>query len=404
MITRLPFFMALAALTLAACDGGQTVNVIPTQVSNPGESSSPSVDDAARFGFQRTGPAAAQTAAQPSLSWEAPEGWTQIAAQQFRDPNFKIDAVEGGEAYVTILAGGGGGLEANLNRWRRQFGLQPLSADEITSLPRVNVLGLPGVLVDITGPFAGMGDQPAREDWRLVGAIVDLPQALVTVKMTGPAAALDAEIPRFTAFGESLAFGGTAMATHAGGLDPSQLPEGHPPLEGLNPAGMLPDGHPPIDQVGGQMGQMPASGAPDSNFKWTVPDGWRAGPEKMMRLATFFVGDDDATEISVIPLGGNGGGMVPNIQRWYEQMGQDAPSADAIAKLPTVKILAHDCPLVEVTGSFSGMGRSDLTEAALIGSICELPDQALFIKMTGPSQTVLAEKDSFVAFCLSLTH
>lgn len=362
---------------LSACDGGpQTARIVPNPVPKSSAGPPPVVDDATRFGYQTAAPQ--PVSGQSGLAWHTPQGWTPIPPQEFRDPNFRLEIVPDGEAYVTVLPGGGGGLFPNLNRWRRQFGLDPIDEDQIAALPRLMVLDRPAPVLDITGAFAGMGQTPVRDHWRLIGALVELPGVMITVKMTGPADALEAEVENFFHFCESLAIGGGAPA----GAAQAALPEDHPPLD---------DG-----------GAMTVAAAPDSDFDWTLPAGWRDGPPRDLRLATFLIGDGDRTEVSVIMLPGTAGGTVANIQRWYSQMENQPPSAEAIAELPSVRVLDQECPLVQVEGHFSGMGRDDVADAGLTGLICPLPGRTLFIKMTGPAGEVKEQRDSFVAFCLSL--
>jgi len=150
-------------------------------------------------------------------------------------------------------------------------------------------------------------------------------------------------------------------------------------------------------------GPAPAAAAPAApDLAWATPEGWRRGPEKSMRLATFLVGDSGRTEVSLIHLPGSAGGDVANIQRWYGQMGQPEPTADEIGRLPTLEVLGRPSPLVEIAGSFSGMGREEVGEAVLIATLAEAGGRTLFIKMTGPREEVEAARRAFVEFCSSL--
>ena len=118
-------------------------------------------------------PAAAAESGQ-ALQYAVPDGWTQIPPAQFRDPNFIIDGIEGSEVYVTELPGGGG-LVANVNRWRGQLGLDALAPEEVTARTHLDFLGGHGVLVDFSGTYSGMapiaggGGEPAG---RAVGFFV----------------------------------------------------------------------------------------------------------------------------------------------------------------------------------------------------------------------------------------
>ena len=115
----------------------------------------------------------------------------------------------------------------------------------------------------------------------------------------------------------------------------------------------LPPNHPPLDGSAGS--GMPASpgaeaagGAP---LAWTVPAGWTQGPDRPMRLVTFACtpeggaaaaqpgSPEGSVECYVAELGGMGGGVAANFNRWRGQLGQP-PLKDAdIAALPRITVL-----------------------------------------------------------------
>ncbi len=72
------------------------------------------------------------------ILWSAPAGWTEKPGSGFRYASFEVPGPEGrtGDLSVTLLEGDAGGLLSNVNRWREQIGLDPLSAPELTSRAR----------------------------------------------------------------------------------------------------------------------------------------------------------------------------------------------------------------------------------------------------------------------------
>lgn len=60
-------------------------------------------------------------------------------------------------------------------------------------------------------------------------------------------------------------------------------------------------------------------------------------------------------------------------------------------------------PLLELRGQFKDTdgGRTG-TEYGMLGTVCELPDLVVFVKMIGPGADVFAEKGRFVDFFDSL--
>ena len=140
----------------------------------------------------------------PKLVWDTPEGWTEAPATQMRDVNLRFGENGEGECYLTRLSGGGGGLVANVNRWRGQMNLPDASAEEIAALPKKPLFTQDATFISIGGDFGGMGGGTAKKDYKLLGLIYATPSAAITVKMTGPKALVEANAAKFDAFTASL--------------------------------------------------------------------------------------------------------------------------------------------------------------------------------------------------------
>ena len=120
-----------------------------------------------------------------------------------------------------------------------------------------------------------------------------------------------------------------------------------------------------------------------------------------MRLVTFRTG---AVECYVVILGGTGGGVVGNIQRWVGQLGLEVPSEAEVAAMPLVEVLGVQAPLLEATGDYTGMGDAEATPGVMmLGLPVLISGRAVFLKMLGPEKEVAAQRDSFLAFAASLT-
>lgn len=117
------------------------------------------------------------TASGSALTWTAPANWTPKALGSMRKGSFSVKG-DGGEADLSITAfpGATGGLEANLNRWRGQVGLPPVSAEEVTAaVEKFEANNLQFIVVD----YAGNGS-------RLLGAVVPYGGNSWFFKLTGP--------------------------------------------------------------------------------------------------------------------------------------------------------------------------------------------------------------------------
>ena len=70
-------------------------------------------------------------------------------------------------------------------------------------------------------------------------------------------------------------------------------------------------------------------------LKYTVPPGWQEKPPTEIRLASFSIAENGKqADVSVVPLGGMGGGDLANVNRWRGQVGLQQITDEALAKLP----------------------------------------------------------------------
>ena len=113
-------------------------------------------------------PAASESVSHPK--WQAPSGWKEVSAGQFLVAKYSIATDGGAQAAVNVSKsnGDGGGLEANVNRWREQLGLAPLSAIEVEKQAKdIPMPAGKATLVELNGTDARSG-QPGS----LAGVVV----------------------------------------------------------------------------------------------------------------------------------------------------------------------------------------------------------------------------------------
>ncbi|MCE9593268.1 MAG: hypothetical protein K8S98_03645 [Planctomycetes bacterium] len=396
---ELGFVAVLVGLALAACNSRDT-GVGEFQAGRTYDPANRSLrwetTSSERFGMSASDFAKPSSGdAGPGLSWTTPPGWTELPPAQFRDANFRVAGNERAECYLSTLTGEGGGLAANINRWRMQMSLTPLSALEIEALPRVAWLGKQAVAVDFVGSWTGMSGGGKLDGWRLIGWLLVEPTQSRFLKMTGPADVLEGELEHFRQL--ALSFG--PGAREDGARDDGALQE--MPAATPKASGELPAGHPPISSASTSAGSASASASTSnvspSGFEWSPPAGWKRGPEKAMREITYLVGDDGATECYVTLLAGTGGGTLANINRWCGQLGQTPMPENALSKLEHVKMLGADGVLVEIERGAAATSGAEY----LLGAVCEQPERSVFVKMTGPRAVLERERAAFVEFCKS---
>jgi hypothetical protein len=125
------------------------------------------------------------------IHWSRPVAWGVMPPRQMRVTTYSIPAAEGdaegAECGVFHFgAGQGGDLQANIDRWAQQFenGKLDQSKKEVNGMG-VTMVQIAGTYLAPSGPM--MQSQGKKENYRLLGAIVEAPEGSVFFKLTGPA-------------------------------------------------------------------------------------------------------------------------------------------------------------------------------------------------------------------------
>jgi hypothetical protein len=93
--------------------------------------------------------------AEKQITWQAPEGWHEDAGGGFRYATFHIGSDEGEPLELSVSQAGGSVLD-NINRWRGQIGLAPISESEMEdSTTRVPIGDATAIVIDETGIGTG---------------------------------------------------------------------------------------------------------------------------------------------------------------------------------------------------------------------------------------------------------
>lgn len=162
-----------------------------------------------------------------------------------------------------------------------------------------------------------------------------------------------------------------------------------------------PEGNTPFHGTAVNM-EMPPQHPPISPYGWTLPAGWSEISLTAMRAGNFRVDTSPEIDCYLTVINGTGGGVAANVNRWRDQMGQPELDDAAIEALPKIDMLGQKAVLVEIEGVFTGMTGSEKPGYRMLGAQASMPEETVFVKMTGPSQAVQAEKERFIAFCASL--
>jgi len=136
------------------------------------------------------------------LAFVVPEGWTRKqAASNFILAEFSLPKAEGDDADGRLTVSvAGGSIEANLSRWRDQFGGKPEQSTEdkkqINDM-EVTIVDYTGAFSDQRGPFA---PPTKRDNYRMLAAVIPVEGELHFIKATGPQATIAAHAERFHEF------------------------------------------------------------------------------------------------------------------------------------------------------------------------------------------------------------
>ena len=155
----------------------------------------------------------------------------------------------------------------------------------------------------------------------------------------------------------------------------------------------------PLMSAGGDdMGGGPAvqESAPQTQpqVRWKTPAGWQEQPASSMRVGSFLIKgkDGQSADVSVVPLSGDAGGDLANINRWRGQI-QLPPltEEDLAAQSRTITSRGRSMRWVD----FVGVKR-------VTAVIYKKGDQTWFFKMIGDDATVHEAQPAFRAFLNSL--
>ena len=143
----------------------------------------------------------------------------------------------------------------------------------------------------------------------------------------------------------------------------------------------------------------PRDEAPKANsagFSWKKPESWIPSSGSSMRLASFDIPYSEGSgDLSVIQLGGTGGGIEANVNRWRRQLNLELQSLSKIEK-----------EMIEKRG---GLGVYNIIriineemDSAFLCAILTAGDQTLFVKLSANPPGIHEIEADFISFCSSL--
>jgi hypothetical protein len=129
------------------------------------------------------------------FNWSVPSAWTPIAPGPMQAARFTVPEVGGAKAevFVSVFPNDTGGLLANVNRWRRQIGLEDVTEAGLgTCVTPLEGAGAGAVFVELNGP-----------QQTLLGAVVPREGGHWFYRLTGGSAAVLPQKDAFRGFAKS---------------------------------------------------------------------------------------------------------------------------------------------------------------------------------------------------------
>lgn len=158
-------------------------------------------------------PTASQTPPATFLEYQTaiPASWTvRMPSSSMRLAEYRT-TTSSGDADIVVYyfgKGGGGSIDANLERWKSQF-TAPAGGDVYEKVSRETVGGIPLTIAEYRGTYAravgtGSSLDDARPNHTLIAIVAETPRGTLFFQCFGPIAAVDATRASYLAFVKGL--------------------------------------------------------------------------------------------------------------------------------------------------------------------------------------------------------
>lgn len=316
-----------------------------------------------------TGMVAPSTAkAQPTIHWQKPDAWQEQTGKSMRVGSFVIGETSGvkTEMAITTFPGDVGGDFANVNRWRGQIQLPPITEVELPAV--ITQLDLPAgkfQLIDLTSAEPLID---GKFKARILGAWLKQSDRTWFFKITGDAETVGAQRETLIAFLRTIEF--SAPVTAPAANEPA-MTNAMPP-------------HPTMSE------SVPPPPASDNSLTWTAPTSWTPKALGQMRKGSYaVVSESGEADLSITMLYAASNPLLENINRWRRQIAL-VPLTEADLPAQSTTLTNGDLQFTVIDFA-SGSSR-------VLGAILYRGDEAWFFKLNGPDAAVAGQKSSFLEF------
>jgi len=340
-------------------------------------------DSHAHGGAAAADPHGGMTMAQPTIKVaKLPAGWKENPNPgSMRAASYLVSNSEGSEAEVAVIPMPGmANIELQLvNMWREQAKLPVITEAELGGQSvAVDVGTEKGKLFEVasTDPVIG-----GKHKARILVAMLKRAETMWFFKFAGEDGLVATNKDAFIGFLKDVSF------------EAQTLPAGHPPMAGGGSAPAMNMG-----MMGGGATVPPGTG---DRPEWKVPKGWTEVARSTFLVAKFQVTGEGAAkaDINVSMSPGDGGGMLPNVNRWRGQLSLAPLDVTGLEKLvQSVQITGGNATLVD----FAGEGAENGDAQRCVGIMVSRPGEAWFFKLMGNTSVVAREKQALIEFVRSV--
>lgn len=298
----------------------------------------------------------------PQLKYQVPEGWQEKAPSEMRVASFAALGPNGQSADVSVIPLPIVGHDLELiNMWRSRVQLPATSdPDAVKQAEPVAIGAEQGRLFD----FASEAPMIGKSRQRMMVAMLTRGTMSWFFKISGEDAAVASQKEKFLQFLKSVSFAENAPA---------------------------------------QMAAAPATQNENAPSIWTLPPGWQSVPPSQFLLAEFSISGANGAkaEVNVAEMGGEGGGLLANVNRWRGQLGLGAVGEKDLSQLAQpLDVPGGKATLVD----FAGVNAKTGAPTRLVGAIVAQNDRTWFYKLLGDGQIVALQKDAFTKFIQSANY
>ncbi|MFI5380781.1 MAG: hypothetical protein ACHRHE_15900 [Tepidisphaerales bacterium] len=315
-------------------------------------------------------------------AYDAPKTWTlDPTPRMMRELTFTLGD---GEKAVTLIvsrlaASSFSDALGNINRWRGEVGLEPLTDVSQQKSAKIKIGAVDGTAFDV----------PGKAPNRLVVAMLPRGEEIWYFKFKGHTDTINAEWENIEKFLASIKFGKAApKADPNAGAGPDKLPSGHPTVG----PDKLPSGHPTVGADANTGGAANPSGL----AAYKAPASWKLDPQpRPMRELTYTLGEGDKSATIIVSRLGAASftnAVLLNINRWRDQVGLPPVKEPAEQKSEKITIGGAEGALYDLSGA---KGRQILTYAMQ-------GDEIWYFKIIGDPGLVEKEKPAFQQFLGSI--